>query len=200
VLRLAYLVVAGIAVGLVTAWIVNWIERRVTMSNRKCYRHPVRYAAYFDGGCLTCLGSSAWSACGLYLTRRSSEFFLPGVRLRQGRFGMIDLRVSMALVSCSSPAIYPYVLGEIQGYGFGHGGFCMAPLSAWSLALRVIWVFPGAFVSQLIVAASFTRVLRHPRRGGSWSWAGRHAWGDRLAAASHCRRHWPMAARSSNAV
>src|SRR5205823_1067665 len=29
VLRLTYLIIAGIAVGLVTAWIVNWIEQRI---------------------------------------------------------------------------------------------------------------------------------------------------------------------------
>ena len=83
VLRLSYLIVAGIAVGLVAGWIVNWIERRIDDGPIEiAISIMVPYAVYFTADALHASGVLAVVACGLFLTRRSSEFFSPGVRLQ----------------------------------------------------------------------------------------------------------------------
>src|SRR5215475_4493611 len=79
--RLAYLSLMGIAIGLVIGLIVEWFERRVedgpieiTMSI------IVPYVVYLTAESAHASGVLAVIACGLYLSRRSSEFFSPTVR------------------------------------------------------------------------------------------------------------------------
>ena len=175
VLRLAYLVVAGIAVGLVTAWIVNWIERRVDDGPIEiAISILVPYAAYFTADALHASGVLAVVACGLYLTRRSSEFFSPGVRLQAGAVWDALTYVLNGLVFVLIGLQLPYVLGEIQGYGLATLVLYGALFSGLVIALRVIWVFPGAFVSQLIRTRVLHQSITPPTARGILvvGWAG----------------------------
>ena len=82
-LRFIYLSLAGVAVGLITAWIVDWIERHIDDAPIEiAISILVPYFAYFTADRLHASGVLAVVACGLYLSRRSSAFFSPGVRLQ----------------------------------------------------------------------------------------------------------------------
>ena len=163
VLRLTYLIIAGIAVGLVTAWIVNWIEQRIDDGPIEiAISILVPYAAYFTADALHASGVLAVVACGLYLTRRSAEFFSPGVRLQAGAVWDALSYVLNSLVFVLIGLQLPYVLAGIHGYSLGTLVLYGALFGGLVIALRVIWVFPGAFVSQLIRTRVLHQTIRPP--------------------------------------
>jgi Na+/H+ antiporter len=157
-LRLGYLTTAGLAIGLVTAWIVYHIERRIDDGPIEiAISILVPYAAYLAAEAAHASGVLAVVACGLYLSRRSSEFFSPGVRLQAfAVWNSLDFILN-GLVFVLIGLQLPLVLAEIHGYGartlFVYG----ALFSGLLIALRLIWVFPGAHLGYLIR----TRVLHH---------------------------------------
>ena len=81
--RLAYLIIVGIAVGLVAGWIVYRIERRIEHAPIEIALSIfVPYATYLTANSMKASGVLAVIACGLFLSRKSSEFFSPTVRLQ----------------------------------------------------------------------------------------------------------------------
>src|SRR6266568_3254606 len=155
VLRLTYLIVAGIAVGLVTGWVVNWIERRIDDGPIEiAISILVPYVAYF--------------------TRRSSEFFSPGVRLQAWAVWDALTYILNGLVFVLIGLQLPYVLAGIQGYSLGTLVLYGALFSGLVIALRVIWVFPGAFVAQWIRSRIIHQNIRPPTAPGILilGWAG----------------------------
>src|SRR6266853_3929602 len=175
VLRLSYLIVAGIAVGLVTGWIVNWIERRIDDGPIEiAISIMVPYAAYFTADALRASGVLAVVTCGLYLTRRSSEFFSPGVRLQAWAVWDALTYILNGLVFVLIGLQLPYVLAGIQGYSLGRLVLDGALFSGLVIALRVIWVFPGAFVARLIRTRVLHQNIKPPTARGIMvlGWAG----------------------------
>ena len=175
VLRLTYLIVAGIAVGLVTGWIVNWIERRIDDGPIEiAISILVPYAAYFAADSLHASGVLAVVTCGLYLTRRSSEFFSPGVRLQAWAVWDALTYILNSLVFVLIGLQLHYVLAGIRGYSLGTLILYGALFSGLVIALRVIWVFPGAMVAQLIRRRVLHQSIRPPTSRGILilGWAG----------------------------
>jgi monovalent cation/hydrogen antiporter len=175
VLRLTYLIVAGIAVGLVTGWIVNWIERRIDDGPIEiAISILVPYAAYFAADALHASGVLAVVTCGLYLTRRSSEFFSPGVRLQAWAVWHALTYILNSLVFVLIGLQLHYVLAGIRGYSLGTLILYGALFSGLVIALRVIWVFPGAMVAQLIRTRVLHQSIRPPTSRGILilGWAG----------------------------
>ena len=83
--RLAYLIASGIAVGLILGRIVEWFEHRIDDGPIEIALSLfVPYAAYLAGEAVHGSGVLAVVAGGLYLSRRSSRFFSPSVRLQAG--------------------------------------------------------------------------------------------------------------------
>ncbi len=175
VLRLTYLIVAGIAVGLVTGWVVSWIERRIDDGPIEiAISILVPYVAYFTADALRASGVLAVVTCGLYLTRRSSEFFSPGVRLQAWAVWDALTYILNGLVFVLIGLQLPYVLAGIQGYSLGTLVLYGALFSGLVIALRVIWVFPGAFVAQWIRSRIIHQNIRPPTAPGILilGWAG----------------------------
>src|SRR5262249_50197227 len=82
-LELAYLIVAGIALGLLVALVVAWLERRVEDGPIEItISILVPYAVYLAAESIHASGVLAVVACGLYLSRKSSEFFSAQVRIQ----------------------------------------------------------------------------------------------------------------------
>jgi monovalent cation/hydrogen antiporter len=175
VLRLTYLIVAGIAVGLITGWIVNWIERRIDDGPIEiAISIMVPYAAYFAADALHASGVLAVVTCGLFLTRRSSEFFSPGVRLQAWAVWDALTYILNGLVFVLIGLQLPYVLAGIQGYSLGRLVLYGALFSGLVVVLRVIWVFPGAFVARLIRTRLLHQSIKPPTARGILvlGWAG----------------------------
>lgn len=150
-LRLAYLVVAGLLIGLFVAFVVEWFERfvedgpvEITVSI------IVPYATYLLAESLSASGVLAVVACGLYLSRKSSEFFSPAVRIQAWAFWDAFTFVLNGLVFVAIGLQLPYVLGEIHSLRFIQLVEYGLAFSAILIVLRLLWMYPGAYVSHFI--------------------------------------------------
>ena len=150
-IRLMYLTIAGLAVGLITGWIVDRIERRIDDGPIEIAISILTpYAAYLTADRLHASGVLAVVACGLYLSRRSSTFFSPGVRLQAWAVwealdfilnGVVFVLIGLQL---------PYVLSGIHGYRHSRLFLYGALFSALVITLRMVWIFPGAWLAYKI--------------------------------------------------
>ena len=151
IFRLAQLTVVGILAGLALGVIVQRIERylddgpiEITLSIL------VPYAAYLGAEALHASGVLAVVACGLYLGRRSSKLFSADVRLQGYGFwnsltfalnGVVFVLIGLQL---------PFVLEGIREYSMRDLVLYGISFSALVIALRLIWLYPGAYVANLI--------------------------------------------------
>ena len=82
-LRLLYLVLAGIAVGLVVAWTVHWLELHIDYAPIELTVGLLSaYTAYIVAEEIHASGVLAVVTAGFYLSRKSATFFSPPVRLQ----------------------------------------------------------------------------------------------------------------------
>jgi CPA1 family monovalent cation:H+ antiporter len=159
-LRLTYLIVAGIVVGLIAGWIVDHVERRVEHAPIEiAISIFVPYATYLTGDFIRASGVLAVVTCGLYLSRRSSEFFSPGVRLQAWAVWDSLTFILNGLVFVIIGLQLPHVLAAIPDYTLPQLLLYGSLFSGLVILLRLIWMFPGAFLAQLIR----THVLRQKR-------------------------------------
>ncbi len=151
VARMGYLILAGIGIGLVIGWIVTWIEQRIDDAPIEiALSILVPYAAYFAADKVRASGVLAVVVCGLYLSRKSSRFFSPGVRLRAWSVWESITFILNGLVFVLIGLQLPYVLAGIQGYRWSTLFLYGALFSGLVIALRMVWTFPGAHLSYWI--------------------------------------------------
>ncbi len=156
--RLLFLICVGIVIGLVIGLIVEWVERRlddgpieITLSV------VVPYVVYLTAESAHASGVMAVIACGLYLSRKSSEFFSPTVRLQAWAVWDSLTFVLNGLVFMAIGLQLPYVIGELTEYKLSTLVFYGLALSVILILLRLIWMYPGAFVANIIRR----KVLKH---------------------------------------
>jgi monovalent cation/hydrogen antiporter len=149
--RLTYLILGGIAVGLVIGLVVEWFERRlddgpieITVSI------VVPYVAYLGAEAVHASGVMAVIACGLYLSRKSSEFFSPTVRIQAWAVWDSLTFVLNGLVFMAIGLQLPYVVGELKSYKMSSLILNGLALSVILILLRLIWMYPGAYFANLI--------------------------------------------------
>ena len=150
-LRLGYLILAGIAVGLVIGLVVEWFERRlddgpieITVSI------IVPYVVYLAGEAAHASGVIAVIACGLYLSRKSSEFFSATVRIQAWAVWESLTFVLNGLVFMAIGLQLPYVIGELKSYKMSGLILDGLALSVLLILLRLIWMYPGTYIANLI--------------------------------------------------
>jgi len=149
--RLVFLILAGLGVGLAVAWIVDRIERRIDDGPIEiAISILVPYAAYFVADRIHASSVLAVIACGLYLSRRSSEFFSPEVRLQIWGFWDSFVFILNGLVFVLIGLQLPHVLAGIKGYRLTTLLLYGALFSALVIVLRLLWIFPGAFLANRI--------------------------------------------------
>jgi len=160
-LRLAYLAAVGLVVGLLIGVIVNWIERRIDDAPIEiALSFLTPYAAYLAADSIRASGVLAVVACGLYLSRRSSGFFSPGVRLQVNAVWDSLTFILNGLVFIFLGLQLPYVLEGARDHNLRELLMYGAFFSAFLILLRLIWAFPGARLSYFIRR----RVLRQRER------------------------------------
>jgi monovalent cation/hydrogen antiporter len=163
--RLAFLVLAGLGVGLAAAWIVDRIERHIDDGPIEIAISVLTpYAAYFAADRIHASGVLAVVACGLYLSRRSSEFFSPEVRLQIWGFWDSFTFILNGLVFVLIGLQLPHVLAGIHEYRLSTLLLYGALFSGLVIVLRLIWMFPGARLANLIR----TRILHQSEKLPSW--------------------------------
>jgi CPA1 family monovalent cation:H+ antiporter len=149
--RLAYLAVGGVAVGLLIGLIVNWVERRIDDGPIEIALSLLTpYAAYLAADSIRASGVLAVVVCGLFLSRRSSDFFSPDVRLQANAVWDSLTFILNGLVFILIGLQLPYVLAEARDHNLRALLIYGALFSALLILLRLIWIFPGAALSYFI--------------------------------------------------
>ena len=150
-LRLIYLVVVGVVVGLVVGEIVHLVEHRVDNGPIEITLSILTpYVAYLSADAIRASGVLAVVVCGLYLARKSSHFFSPNVRLQAWAVWDSLTFILNGLVFVLIGLQLPYVLEAIRDHNRRELLLYGAVFSAFLILLRIIWIFPGAYVSNLI--------------------------------------------------
>src|SRR6266849_335540 len=150
-LRLTYLIAVGLIIGLLLGLIVEWFERRIDDGPIEIVVSILTpYAAYLAAESLRASGVLAVVACGLYLSRQSSEFFSATVRMQAWAVWDSLTFVINGLVFVLIGLQLPHVLAGIRGYSLFHLALYGALFSAIVIVLRMLWMFPGAHLSRFI--------------------------------------------------
>jgi Na+/H+ antiporter len=146
--RLAYLVAAGIVIGLIIARLVEWFEHRIDDGPIEiAVSLFVPYATYLAAEALHSSGVLAVVAAGLYLGRRSSRFFSPSVRLQAySVWGSLTFILN-GLVFVLIGLQLPYVLAGIREVPLSKLLLYGLLFSALLILLRLLWSFPSSYVS-----------------------------------------------------
>ena len=151
VVRLGYLVVAGIAIGLLIGKIVEWFEYQIDDGPIEiAVSILVPYGAYLAAESVKASGVLAVVACGLYLSRKSAKFFSPQVRLQAWAVWDALVFVLNGVVFVLIGLQLPYVMAGIAGYGRKELLLYGALFSAIVILLRVLWTYPGAKLAYFI--------------------------------------------------
>jgi Na+/H+ antiporter len=150
--RLVYLVVGGIGIGLVIGIVVSWIERFIDDGPVELVVSVVvPYAAYLAGEEIRASGVLAVVACGLYMSRQSATFFSPSVRIQViGAWKALTF-VLNGIVFVLIGLQMPYVMAAIHGqYGLATLLEYGAIFSVVLIVLRMVWVYPAAKIASLV--------------------------------------------------
>jgi monovalent cation/hydrogen antiporter len=149
--RLIYLVTAGLAVGLVVAAIVNWVERRIDNGPIEiALSLMIPYVAYLSADSIRASGVLAVVSCGLYLSRKSATFFSPSVRLQAWAVWDSLTFILNGLVFVLIGLQLPTVLHGIQNYNLRELLLYGMVFSVTLIVFRLLWTFPGALVSNFV--------------------------------------------------
>jgi len=149
--RLAYLIAVGIVLGLLIGEIVHQIEDRIDHAPIEIALSILTpYVTYLAADSIRASGVLAVVACGLYLSRKSSHYFSPGVRLQA--FAVWDSLTFIlnGLVFILIGLQLPYVLGAIHAYSVSTLVLYGATFSAFLILLRLVWMYPGAYLANLV--------------------------------------------------
>jgi len=108
------------------------------------------YVAYLAADSVRASGVLAVVSCGLYLSRKSSHFFSPSVRLQAWAVWDSLTFILNGLVFVLIGLQLPYVLEAIRDHNLRALLVYGAVFSAFLILLRLIWMFPGAYLANLI--------------------------------------------------
>jgi len=134
-------VLVGVAIGLLVSYLERWVDDgpvEIALSL------VVPYATYLAGDAVKASGVIAVVACGLLMSRRSSSFFSPRVRLQANAvWDALEFLLNgfvFALIGLQ----LPYVLSGIEGMSRASlVGYAMA-FSVVLVLLRMAWMFPAS--------------------------------------------------------
>jgi CPA1 family monovalent cation:H+ antiporter len=149
--RLFYLTAVGILIGLVIGEIVHLVEDRIDDAPVEIALSILTpYVSYLTAEALHASGVLAVVACGLFLSRQSSHFFSPGVRLQVWAVWESLTFILNGVVFVLIGLQLPYVLDSIRDHNRATLIAYAAVFSAFLILLRIVWMFPGAYLANLI--------------------------------------------------
>lgn len=147
-LRLLWLIVGGVGVGLLLGKVMTFVERWIDEGPLEMVVSLiVPYIAYISAEEIKSSGVLAVVTCGLFLARRSAKYLSAPARLEiLSAWKALDFILN-GFVFVLIGLQLPYILGGIRGTSTGTlilygGGFALL-----LIALRLIWAYPGAYFS-----------------------------------------------------
>lgn len=150
-LRLVYLIVFGLSIGLVIARIVEWLEYHIDDAPIEiALSFLVPYVAYLAAEAVNASGVLAVVACGLYLSRQSARFFSAKVRIQAWAVWDSITFILNGIVFICIGLQLPSVLEAIHGISTKTLLLYGALFSAVVILLRLFWTYPGANLAYYI--------------------------------------------------
>lgn len=162
-LRLTYLIAVGVGIGLIVAFIVQHVERYLDDGPIEIVLSiMIPYVAYLGAQKVGASAVLSVVACGLYLGRRESQLFSPSVRLQAHGFWSALTFAMNGLVFVLIGLQLPFVLAGIHEYPMHTLVLYGAAFSALVIALRLAWVYPGAYTGYWIRRHIFRQSSPYP--------------------------------------
>ncbi len=150
-LQLLWLISGGLAIGLFTAWVIHRISLHITDAPIEITLSlATPYFAYLAAEGIHASGVLSAVVCGLYLGRKNSEVLSIDARLDSsavwktlefGLNGLVFILMGLQLPLVMS-GIHGMSVGQLLGYG--------ATFAALVVLLRIVWVYPGAWIAYWI--------------------------------------------------
>jgi monovalent cation/hydrogen antiporter len=163
VLTFAWLIAGGIGLGLLIGFVVYYIERRIDDGPIEiALSILIPYGAYLAAQEVHASGVLAVVACGMFLSRRSVDFFSPSVRIQVWSVWDSLNFVLNGLVFVLIGLQLPAIRASIRGYSLSTLVVDGAVFSVLLILLRLVWVFPGAGVSWLVRNRLLHQTERRP--------------------------------------
>ncbi len=151
VLELMWLIAGGVSIGLFAAFVIHRVSLEITDSPVEITLSlATPYLAYLAAEGIHASGVLSAVVCGLYLGRKNSEVLSINARLEStavwktlefGLNGLVFILMGLQLRLILS-GIHNLSLGQLARYG--------ATFAILVVALRIIWVYPGAVIAQWI--------------------------------------------------
>ncbi|HSY58878.1 MAG TPA: Na+/H+ antiporter, partial [Terriglobales bacterium] len=159
--RLAFIILSSIAIGLVVGKVINYFESKIEDASIEITISLIApYIAYLSGESAHSSGVLSTVVCGLYLGHKSSLYLSIGARLRGSAVWETLTFILNGFVFILLGLQLPYVLEGIHEYTIGRLLILGAEFSGFVIFLRLVWVYPGAWFSNLIRR----RLLHQPER------------------------------------
>jgi CPA1 family monovalent cation:H+ antiporter len=151
IFRLAYLTGAGLALGYVLALIAEWFEDQIDDGPIEIILSIlIPYGTYLAAEAIHASGVLAVVVCGLYLSNKSSHFFSPSVRMQVWAVWDAFTFILNGLVFVLIGLQLPFVLAGIREYSLRQLILYGALFSSVVILLRMVWMFPGTRIANLI--------------------------------------------------
>ncbi len=162
--RLAFLMGAGVVVGLAIGAVVAWFEKRVDDGPIEIVIGIlVPYVAYLAGNAVHASGVLAVIACGMYMSRKSVEIFTPDVRLQTAAVWDALTFVLNGIVFVLIGLQLPYVMSEIGGMSRLRLLEYGVSFSVVMIVVRLLWVF-----GETYAAYGLRRWMKEPGEAPEW--------------------------------
>ena len=147
-LQLSWLICGGVAVGLVSALIIHQVSLRMTDAPVEITLSlATPYFAYLGAEGIHASGVLSAVVCGLYLGRKNSEVLSVHARLDSSAVWKTLEFALNGIVFILMGLQLPLVMSGIHNLSFGQLARYGAAFALLVIALRMIWVFPGALAS-----------------------------------------------------
>ena len=157
--RLLYLIGASIVIGLVVGKLIHFVSLKVEDAPIEITISLIApYFAYLAAEGARTSGVLATVACGLYLGHKSSFYLSTGARLTGQAVWETLTFVLNGFVFLLIEFQLPYILSGIRTHHLGGLLLLGALFSGVVIVLRLIWIYPGAWLSNFIRR----RLLHHP--------------------------------------
>jgi len=173
--RLLYLIASGVAIGFAIGKIIYWVEKKIDDAPIEITISLITpYLAYLAAESVHSSGVLATVVCGLYLGHESSIYLSTRARLQAAAVwetlnfalnGIVFILIGLQL---------PYILSDIRGASVGKVLLTGVLFSGLVIALRLLWVFPGARISYFIRRRLLGQPEKVPSAGAIFivGWAG----------------------------
>jgi monovalent cation/hydrogen antiporter len=149
--RLLTLVGGALVVGFVAAWLIHRLQLRIADPPIEITLSLMApYVSYLLAESIHVSGPLATVVCGLYLGNKSSEVFTTQARLENAAvWNTLDFLLN-GVVFILIGLQLPFILRGIRGISHRDLLFDAGILTAAVIALRILWMYPGAWLAYFI--------------------------------------------------